>query len=60
MIAVTTRPRREVEVELAEVKWVVHIWYKAALHGRLAYLRQHHANMLRLEARLLAELAAAG
>ncbi len=60
MIAVTARPRREVEAELAEVRWVLHIWYKPALHGRLAYLRQHHANMRALEARLLAELAAVG
>ncbi len=54
----TARPRREVEAELAEVRWVLHIWYKAALHGRLPVLRQHHANMRRLEARLVAELAA--
>ncbi len=56
----TARPRREVEAELAEVRWVLHVWWKAAVHGRLPVLRQHHANMQALEARLLTELAMVG
>ncbi len=59
MNAVTARTRLDLAAELAEVRWVLHIWYKPTLHGRLPVLRQHHANMQALEARLLAELAAA-
>ncbi len=56
----TARPRREVEAELAEVRWLLYVWYKPRAHCRIDVIAQHIAAAKRLEARLLAELAAAG
>ena len=54
----STRARAEVEAELAKVRWLLYVWWTPGVHQPIDVLCQHREHMLRLEARLLAELAA--